>query len=140
SPASVEQVARTAAEVFDSLSNTEGVGSLALAIASIGASVTATTAFNPELQGKGKKEHPAKPTAARRSWPRWSSTGYSTTWSARTSSVCGIVRPSAFAVLRLITSSNFVGRSTGRSAGLAPLRILSTNDAARRKLSTTFTA
>jgi hypothetical protein len=35
--------------------------------------------------------------------------------------------------------SNFVGRSTGRSAGLAPLRILSTNDAARRKLSTTFT-
>jgi hypothetical protein len=21
-------------------------------------------------------EHPAKPTAARRSWPRWSSTGY----------------------------------------------------------------
>ncbi len=32
----------------------------------------------------------------------------------------------AFAVLRLMTSSNFVGCSTGRSAGLAPLRILST--------------
>ena len=37
-----------------------------------------------------------------------------------------IVSPSAFAVFRLITSSNFVGCSTGRSAGFAPLRILST--------------
>ncbi len=46
------------------------------------------------------------------------------TWSARTSTDCGIVRPSAFAVLRLMTSSNFVGCSTGRSAGLAPFRIL----------------
>ena len=32
----------------------------------------------------------------------------------------------AWAVLRLMTSSNFVGCSTGRSAGLAPFRILST--------------
>ena len=46
------------------------------------------------------------------------------TSSARSSSNCGIVRPSAFAVLRLITSSNFVGCRTGRSAGFAPLRIL----------------
>src|SRR5262249_49347418 len=45
--------------------------------------------------------------------------------SARTSSDCGIVKPRALAVLRLITSSNLVGCSTGRSAGLAPLRILS---------------
>lgn len=48
------------------------------------------------------------------------------TSSARTSTVCGIVRPSALAVFRLITSSNLFGCSTGRSAGLAPLRILST--------------
>ena len=48
------------------------------------------------------------------------------TASARSSSDCGILRPSAFAAFRLITSSNFVGCSTGRSAGLAPLRILST--------------
>ena len=41
-------------------------------------------------------------------------------------------RPSALAVLRLITSSNFVGCSTGRSAGLAPFRILSTYAALRR--------
>ena len=34
--------------------------------------------------------------------------------------------PSGFAVFRLITSSNLVGCSTGRSPGLAPFRILST--------------
>lgn len=32
---------------------------------------------------------------------------------------CGTARPSAFAVCMLMTSSNFVGRSTGRSSGLA---------------------
>src|SRR5262249_25977171 len=52
-------------------------------------------------------------------------------WSARPSTDCGIVKPRAFAVLRLITSSNFVGCSTGRSAGLAPLRMRSTYEAAR---------
>ena len=44
----------------------------------------------------------------------------------RPSSDGGTVRPRAFAVLRLITNSNFVGCSKGRSAGLAPLNILST--------------
>ncbi len=97
-------------------------------------------------------EHPAKPTAARRSWARWSSTPrcytsasawtstgarastrYSITWSARSSSVCGIVSPSAFAVFVLMTNSNLIGCSIGRSEGFAPLRILSTNDAALRK-------
>src|SRR5262249_45464532 len=47
-------------------------------------------------------------------------------WSARTSRDCGIVSPRAFAVLRLITSSNFVGSSMGISAGWAPFKILST--------------
>jgi len=46
--------------------------------------------------------------------------------SARPSSEGGIVSFRALAVLRLMTSSNLVGCSTGRSAGLAPLRILST--------------
>ena len=46
--------------------------------------------------------------------------------SARCSTDGGIVRPRPLAVLRLITSSNFEGCSTGRSPGLAPLRILST--------------
>ena len=51
---------------------------------------------------------------------------YSITWSARCRSDGGIVRPRALAILRLITSSNVAGCSMGRSAGLAPLRILST--------------
>ena len=37
--------------------------------------------------------------------------------------------PSAFAVLRLITSSNLVGCCTGRSAGFSPLRISAGVDA-----------
>ena len=40
--------------------------------------------------------------------------------------VFGTVRPSVFAVLRLMMRSNFVGCSTGRSAGFSPLRILPT--------------
>src|SRR5262249_47516788 len=58
---------------------------------------------------------------------------HSITSSARASSVAGTVTPSASAVLRLITRSNFVGCSTGISAGFAPRRILSVNSAARRK-------
>jgi hypothetical protein len=57
---------------------------------------------------------------------RCSKNHYSITSSARARSVGGISRPSAFAVLRLITSSNLVGCWIGKSAGLAPLRILST--------------
>ena len=48
---------------------------------------------------------------------------YSITSSARDRIDGGMVRPSAFAVLRLMTNSNVVGCTTGRSAGLAPLRI-----------------
>src|SRR6185295_10112761 len=56
---------------------------------------------------------------------RWAAVGYSTTRSARSNSDRGIVRPSALAVLRLSASSYLVGCTTGRSAGLAPFRILS---------------
>jgi len=48
---------------------------------------------------------------------------HSITSSASASNLSGISRPSAFAVLRLITSSNLVGCTIGRSAGLSPLRI-----------------
>jgi len=48
---------------------------------------------------------------------------YSITSSAMASTLDGIVRPSALAVLRLITSSNLVGCTTGRSAGFSPLRM-----------------
>src|SRR5262245_3088734 len=51
---------------------------------------------------------------------------HSITSSARASSVSGISSPSILAVSKLMTSSNFVGCSTGRSAGFVPFNILST--------------
>src|SRR2546427_9148500 len=52
--------------------------------------------------------------------------GYSITSSARASSVGGTSRPSAFAVLRLMTNATRVDCSTGKSAGFSPLRMRST--------------
>src|SRR5678815_3811110 len=57
---------------------------------------------------------------------------YSMTLVACTRIERGTVMPSALAVFRLMTSSNFVGCSTGSSAGLAPFRILLTCVAASR--------
>ena len=51
---------------------------------------------------------------------------HSITSSALASSACGTVRPSAFAVLRLMTSSYLVGACTGKSAGFSPFRMRST--------------
>src|SRR5262249_2017484 len=51
---------------------------------------------------------------------------HSITSSARVSSVGGTVMPSALAVIRLTARSNLVGCSTGKSAGFAPRRTLST--------------
>jgi hypothetical protein len=51
---------------------------------------------------------------------------YLITRSALANTFGGIVSPICFAVLRLIMNSNFFGSSTGKSAGLAPFRILST--------------
>jgi hypothetical protein len=50
------------------------------------------------------------------------------TLSARASTFGGIVRPICLAVIRLFTSSNLVGCSTGRSPGLAPFKILIDED------------
>ena len=47
---------------------------------------------------------------------------HSITSSAIASTPGGIVRPSALAVLRLMTNSNLVALVTGRSAGFSPLR------------------
>src|SRR6516225_12151997 len=48
---------------------------------------------------------------------------YSITSSARPSRESGVLRPRAFADLRLIIISSFVAWTTGRSAGFSPLRI-----------------
>src|SRR5439155_16939460 len=48
--------------------------------------------------------------------------GHSITSSAMASTPAGIIKRSAFAVFRLMTSSNLLDCTTGRSAGLSPLR------------------
>ena len=48
---------------------------------------------------------------------------YSITSSAATSNLLGTVRPSILAVWWLMTSSNFDACTTGKSAGLMPLRM-----------------
>src|SRR5262249_59059300 len=63
---------------------------------------------------------PGSPLSRGRTDVRLSAPDHSITSSAIASTPGGILRPSVFAVLRLITSSNFVGCSTGRSAGLEP--------------------
>src|ERR1044072_2603292 len=69
----------------------------------------------------------------RRRWERIGNRKYHLiTRSALASTFGGIVRPICLAVLRLITSSNFVGCSIGSSAGFAPFNILSTYQAIRR--------
>ena len=50
---------------------------------------------------------------------------HSITSSARANTLGGMVRLSAFAVLRLMTSEYLEACSTGRSAGFVPLKILS---------------
>src|SRR5262245_15285989 len=64
---------------------------------------------------------------------------HSITSSARSKVAVGTSRPSALAALRLRMNWNFDARSIGRSAGLAPLRIRSTKEAARRKVATKST-
>src|SRR5262249_21255096 len=83
-----------------------------------------------------KADHGHRRLPARRERPRHRCTAeqrdefpppdHSITSSARASRLSGTVRPSALAVLRLITSSYLVGACTGRSAGFSPLRIRST--------------
>src|SRR5215467_8388538 len=60
--------------------------------------------------------------------PLWAKSGHlhSITSAACASIDVGTARPSALAVLRLITSSNLVGACTGRSAGFSPFKMRST--------------
>ena len=85
---------------------------------------------DPVRASRRFNSHVATSTATRESGHLF---GHRITSSARCSSDCGIVIPSAIEVLRLIASSNVVGCSTGISAGFVPRRILSTNLAALRQ-------
>src|SRR5262245_48526705 len=65
---------------------------------------------------------------------------HSITSSARASSVGGTARPSILAVWALMTSSNLLDCTTGRSVGLAPLRIRPAYTPACRKASVMLVA
>src|SRR5262249_51553330 len=67
-----------------------------------------------------RRERPRRRTAEQRDERAPS---HSITSSAMASSPEGIVSLSAFAVVALITNSNFVGWRTGRSLGFSPLRM-----------------
>src|SRR5262249_27695588 len=82
---------------------------------------------------RGRRARPNDGGAGRGAEERDESTGrHSMTSSARARRSGGTVNPSALAVRRLMTNSKWIGCSTGRSAGWAPLRILSTYAAALR--------
>jgi hypothetical protein len=80
--------------------------------------------------GRRESRVPAAPAALSRP--------YSITSSARSKKDSGIVKPSALAVVRLMTRSNLVGCCTGKSAGFVPRRILSTKSPACRNRSAKF--
>src|SRR5262249_19771460 len=88
--------------------------------------------------------YPVRLLRARRERPRGGCTAekrydlaalHSITSSARASKIGETSKPSALAALRLITNSNLVPCWTGKSAGFAPLRILSTKVADRYHMS-----
>ena len=76
--------------------------------------------------GHHRKPWSVRSSAVTRFMHRSKQKRYSIISSARASSDGGISRPSALAVLRLMTSSYLVGACTGRSAGFSPLRMRST--------------
>src|SRR5262249_11868506 len=82
-----------------------------------------------------RRERPHRHGAAKK--PGESPPLHSMTSSARSRIAAGIFRPSVLAVFRLTTSWNRVGCCMGKSAGLAPFRILSTYPAASRNCSET---
>src|SRR5262249_50961366 len=69
---------------------------------------------------RARRERPRRGGADERDKP---APFHSITSSASASNLSGTSRPSAFAVRRFMIISNFVGSSTGRSAGFSPLRM-----------------
>src|SRR5262249_42427488 len=69
---------------------------------------------------RARRERPGSRRAAEQRDERAPS--HSITSSASNCIELGTARPSAFAVLKLITNSNLVDRCTGRSAGFSPLK------------------
>ena len=83
--------------------------------------ITTTSPSSKARQKSGPFPQPALPGFDGHTTPSDSRHGRRLSSSARASSDGGMTRPSALAVLRLM-SSNWVGCSTGRSTGLTPVR------------------
>ena len=73
-----------------------------------------------------------RPLPLRTHAPQQKKHGYSITWSAIARSCGGILRPSALAVLALMTNSTLVDCVTGRSRGVSPLRMRAAQTPTRR--------
>src|SRR6516165_6590154 len=82
--------------------------------------VQAADAISPPGFLRARRERPRGRTAEQRNEL---ATLHSITSSAVASSLSGTVRPSILAVEALMTSSNLLDCTTGKSAGFAPLRI-----------------
>src|SRR5262249_28112799 len=89
---------------------------------------------HPPALLRARRKRPCRRRAAESS-DEFASPNHSITSSARSIIDGGMARPSAVAVLRFTTISNFVGNCTGRSPGFSPRRMRSTYEAARRKMS-----
>src|SRR5215467_9109097 len=81
------------------------------------------------LRARGERPHHGRAPEGQEELP---TPHHSITSSAVASRVAGTSRPSALAVLRLITSWYLVGACTGRSDGFSPLRMRSMYTAAWR--------
>src|SRR5439155_13073552 len=91
-----------------------------------------------DFRSTPKNRHRHCPSACLKGANNGSGAAYSITLSARASKIGERLRPRAFADFALMASSKRVGCVMGRSAGLAPFKILSTKAAERRVISTMF--
>jgi len=101
-------------------------GSATICWSSLKADARGNAAIRKRLRPAANRRHSSPTSNSPQSGRSRGDAAYSITRSARSSNDCGILMPSVSADLRLTTNWKVVGSSTGRSAGLAPLSILST--------------
>src|SRR5207253_343469 len=93
-------------------------------VAHLGFVVESSLAVSPLSVPPARRDRPRRRAAEQ--GDELATAAHSITSSARAMNVGVSSRPSALAVFKFTARSNFVGSSTGRSAGLVPCRILCT--------------
>ena len=119
--------------IWKTVRDLSGEKCLGQSMSESGQKATSARAFS--MSGPPPAANIIRPSAQGRFVPTRKLPAYSITRSAITKRLDGISIPNALAVWRFINSWNFVGCSIGKSAGLAPLKILLTKTAAVRKTS-----